>query len=68
MSTKKLFFAFVLVLLTSFLTDTSLYAQGNSTGAVYTMSNATDGNSVLVFNRSADGSLTPAGTQAQLSR
>lgn len=62
MSTKKLFLTFTLLLLTSFLTDTSLYAQGNSTGAVYTMSNATDGNSVLVFNRSADGSLTPAGS------
>ena len=33
-------------------------------GAVYTMSNATTGNSILVFNRAADGSLTPAGSYA----
>ncbi len=31
-------------------------------GAVYTMSNAVEGNSILVFDRSADGSLTPAGS------
>ena len=30
------------------------------TGAVYTMSNATTGNAVLVFRRAANGSLTPA--------
>jgi 6-phosphogluconolactonase (cycloisomerase 2 family) len=30
-------------------------------GAVYTMSNATDGNSVLVFDRLASGALVPAG-------
>jgi 6-phosphogluconolactonase len=30
-------------------------------GAVYTLSNQADGNSVLVFNRAVDGSLTPAG-------
>ncbi len=32
------------------------------TGAVYTMSNATAGNAVLVFRRAVDGSLTPATT------
>jgi len=62
MSTKKLFLAFILVLLTSFPAAMSLYAQDNSAGAVYTMDNATGGNNVLVFNRSADGSLTPAGS------
>lgn len=31
-----------------------------ATGAVYTMSNATNGNTVLVFHRAADGGLTPA--------
>ena len=37
--------------------DTDERAQ---TGAVYTMSNAVAGNAVLVFQRAADGSLTPA--------
>jgi 6-phosphogluconolactonase (cycloisomerase 2 family) len=35
-----------------------------SPGAVYTMSNSTEGNEVLIFNRSADGSLSPAGSVA----
>jgi hypothetical protein len=30
-------------------------------GAVYTMTNSASGNEVLVFDRSADGSLSPAG-------
>jgi DNA-binding beta-propeller fold protein YncE len=33
-------------------------------GAVYTMTNSDQGNEVLVFSRSADGSLTPAGAFA----
>jgi len=33
-------------------------------GAVYTMTNSDQGNEVLVFSRSADGSLTPAGSFA----
>src|SRR5439155_4598602 len=38
-----------------------LMAQHDVVGAVYTMSNDPTGNAVLVFNRAADGSLTPAG-------
>jgi len=33
-----------------------------SPGAIYTMTNSLSGNEVLVFNRSADGSLSPAGS------
>jgi 6-phosphogluconolactonase (cycloisomerase 2 family) len=33
----------------------------DSPGAVYTMTNSASGNEVLVFDRSADGSLSPAG-------
>lgn len=33
-------------------------------GAVYTMSNAVDGNKILVFSRAADGALHPAGEYA----
>jgi 6-phosphogluconolactonase len=36
-------------------------AAGDSIGAVYTMSNAAEGNSVLVFDRDQVGKLTPAG-------
>jgi len=36
----------------------------DSPGAVYTMTNSYSGNEVLVFDRSAEGSLTPAGAYA----
>jgi 6-phosphogluconolactonase len=35
--------------------------HGRTVGAVYTMTNAEDGNEVLVYDRRADGSLLPAG-------
>jgi 6-phosphogluconolactonase (cycloisomerase 2 family) len=35
-----------------------------SPGAVYTMTNAADGNEILIFNRSADGTLEAAGAVA----
>jgi 6-phosphogluconolactonase (cycloisomerase 2 family) len=37
-------------------------AQENRVGMVYTSTNATDGNSVLMFSRAADGALTSAGS------
>ena len=39
----------------------SALAGGGPIGAVYTMSNAAEGNSVLVFDRDLVGNLTPAG-------
>lgn len=36
--------------------------DAGSAGAVYTMTNAVDGNAVLIFQRGADGRLTPAGS------
>jgi 6-phosphogluconolactonase (cycloisomerase 2 family) len=39
------------------VTGPSLNRSGNVVGQVYSMSNAPDGNSVLVYNRAADGSL-----------
>ena len=36
--------------------------SSNTIGQVYTMSNATSGNLVLAYDRSADGSLAPAGS------
>jgi 6-phosphogluconolactonase (cycloisomerase 2 family) len=37
-------------------------AETNAPGAVYTMTNAPMGNSILVFDRAADGTLTEAGS------
>src|SRR5678809_1151178 len=39
-------------------------ASSASPGAVYTLTNASAGNAVAVFNRSPRGDLTPAGTVA----
>ena len=38
--------------------------DANASGVVFTLSNQTVGNAVLVFRRAADGSLTPQGTVA----
>ena len=48
----------VLVLLASLLVVADLYAQG----AVFTMTNSSSGNEVIVFNRGADGSLEQVGS------
>ena len=37
-------------------------AAPNGDGAVYVMTNAANGNAVMVFNRAADGALSAAGT------
>lgn len=43
----------------------SVVAQGSGrAGAVYTMSNASGGNAILLFDRLADGRLLPAGSAA----
>ena len=36
--------------------------DNNSVGAAYTISNAAAGNALVVYSRSADGSLAPAGS------
>jgi 6-phosphogluconolactonase (cycloisomerase 2 family) len=41
----------------------SSLSSARGPGAVYLMSNATGGNEIIVFDRDADGQLTPAGTQ-----
>ena len=48
------------VVLVSQMPFTAL-ARGDAIGAVYTMSNAAEGNSVLMFDRWLSGKLTPAG-------
>jgi 6-phosphogluconolactonase len=44
----------------------SLSSGGSDVGAVFTQSNSAAGNAVIAFSRSADGSLTPAGSFATL--
>lgn len=44
----------------------TLSRGGSDVGAVFTLSNSAAGNSVIAFGRSADGSLTPAGSFATL--
>lgn len=51
----------IFVLLQALLLPISAMAQQGSIGALYTMSNAAEGNSVLVFDRDNRGKLTPAG-------
>jgi 6-phosphogluconolactonase (cycloisomerase 2 family) len=50
-------------------TGVSLLSAGNASsadapGAVYALTNSPSGNAVVVYNRSADGSLTPSGSYA----
>src|SRR5262245_58246175 len=52
------------LLLTTFVWAGGAAAATNVVGAVYALTNATSGNAVLVWNRSADGSLTAAGSYA----
>ena len=44
----------------------NLERGGTDVGAVFTLSNSSAGNAVIAFSRSADGSLTPAGSFATL--
>lgn len=52
---------FLLPLVTGFNSPAAA-ASDNSTGTVYTLTNAASGNEVLVYSRSADGSLTFQGS------
>lgn len=44
------------------LRSTGVVEAASAVGAVYTMTNAADGNEIAIFTRAADGTLTPAGT------
>jgi 6-phosphogluconolactonase (cycloisomerase 2 family) len=56
----------MVVILASLVAFRPLAAQaaGDAPGAVYVMTNSTTGNEVLVFDRAANGALTPAGSYA----
>ncbi|OLC57113.1 MAG: hypothetical protein AUH85_04065, partial [Chloroflexi bacterium 13_1_40CM_4_68_4] len=51
----------ILSLLSAFAGAAPAFASSDAVGAVYTQTNAAAGNSVLVFDRAADGSLSAAG-------
>ncbi len=53
-----------ITLLAVFALSGMAIADTNAPGAVYTMTNAPTGNSILVFDRAADGTLTGAGSYA----
>jgi len=55
-------FAFALVITTFVWTAGRTAAEGNAPGAVYAMTNDAINNAVVVLNRAADGTLTPAGS------
>jgi 6-phosphogluconolactonase (cycloisomerase 2 family) len=56
---------FIITMVAVFALSGMVYgADSNTTGAVYTMTNAPEGNSILVFDRTADGMLIEAGSYA----
>jgi 6-phosphogluconolactonase len=61
---RLLLIAVIFLSLFAGITDPAAAAPDNSNGAVYTLTNSSSENEVLVFNRSADGSLTVQGSYA----
>ena len=61
LSVTRIMLACALFLATFALGTPATFAAPDAVGAVYVLSNAAAGNEVIVFNRAADGTLTPAG-------
>jgi 6-phosphogluconolactonase len=61
---KRLLLLVAASALAVFATAAAAGAGSDTAGAVYTLTNSPAGNAVAVFDRAADGSLTPAGTYA----
>jgi 6-phosphogluconolactonase len=59
---KRLIFLALSTALLAFATSAAAGDGSNVVGAAYTISNAPGGNELIVYDRSADGSLTPAGS------
>ena len=59
---KRRIFLAVLTALLAFAASAAADDGSSVVGAAYTISNAPGGNELVVYNRSADGSLTPAGS------
>lgn len=64
MKSKMMQLMLAAVLVLTFAFGAGSAAASDNTGAVYSLTNAADGNSVVVFNRASDGTLTPAGSVA----
>ena len=63
MKSKWMTFSVVAILVASFvLSGVGVAAAAEDGGAVYTLTNSAAGNAVAIFNRAADGTLTPAGS------
>jgi 6-phosphogluconolactonase len=62
MSSKNIFARALLASFATLALPFTSFAQNDSPGAVYTLSNAVNGNRVVAFSRSSSGDLTPAGT------
>jgi hypothetical protein len=63
----RVFFSLAL-LLSSFAWGSTGFAASYDVGAVYALTNQIAGNSVQVFNRAADGTLTPGGSYSTGAR
>jgi 6-phosphogluconolactonase (cycloisomerase 2 family) len=59
---KRLNFLILSMAALVFATSAAAGADSNVVGAAYTISNAATGNALVVYDRAADGSLTPAGS------
>ena len=59
---KRLIFLVISTALLVFAASAAAGDGSNIVGAAYTISNAASGNALVVYDRSADGSLTPAGS------
>jgi 6-phosphogluconolactonase (cycloisomerase 2 family) len=59
---KRLIFLIISTALLVFAASASAGRGSNVAGAAYTISNAASGNALVVYDRAADGSLTPAGS------
>ena len=62
MRLKAIILSFIFLFIAS--AGSAMAKRQHTPGAVYTMTNSAQGNEVLVFSRSVDGSLTPAGAIA----
>jgi 6-phosphogluconolactonase (cycloisomerase 2 family) len=59
---KRLIFLILSTVVLVFAATAAAGRGSNVVGAAYTISNAASGNALVVYDRSADGSLTPAGS------
>jgi 6-phosphogluconolactonase len=59
---KRLIFLILSTVLLVFAASAAAGSDSNVVGAAYTISNAASGNALVVYDRSADGSLTPVGS------